>query len=318
MSKKIVSFCLLLMILFTLAVPVFAAEVSIDNWYNTQQPYNESIAFFDSKGAISTVDYSDTGLTYTNPAKTSTSQMSFRFVSTGSVDGWELAMVDSFDYYLNLIVFSETDSKSEFTYFPGDMYIEYSNHDGHNVNTVLEDVNISHYDTAHYLGFSCTGRIPNNEYFGCPIRMLRTYRGTGSYPANIRAFIIIYQVPKSADGVSVDAAAIVDAINSQTQQLTSLIQGNGGDQDADAANSELSEVIGQVDHIEQDIHHQAQEAFNAADSIVNQFDPAAFSNAGNLYKQLSQNAFSSLGLISVFILIPLILFCVGAFIGKLK
>lgn len=318
MSKKIVSFCLLLAILVTLAVPVFAAEVQMENWYNTQQPYGKTLAFFDSTGVISSVNYSDTGLTFTNPASTSTSQMSFRFVSSGAVDGWEVAMVDAYDYYLNLIVFSEVESKSEFTYFPGDMYIEYSNHDGHQVNTVLDDVHISHYDTAHYLGFSCIGRIPDNEYFGCPVRMLRTYQGTGSYPANIRAFILIYQVPKTSDGVSIDAAAIVDAINSQTQQLTSLIQGNGGDPDADAANSELSEVIGQVDQIEQDIHLQAQEAFNAADSIVNQFDPAAFSNAGNLYKELSQNAFSSLGLISVFILIPLILFCVGAFIGKLK
>lgn len=332
MSKKILSVCLALVFLCTLAVPVFAAEGDenyVSNWYNTQQPYNETVYYYDAQNENDFAYYYETGLKFSNAASSNTSIMGFGFSDEAGIGGWELSMSNAYDYYINVICFAETTAVTDFTFYPTDFDIEYNAHNGGPVYRNLDDISISHYDTSHTLGYSSVGRIPRDEYFGCPIRALNCFEGSGTVPANLQVFILVYQVPKLEGGVSADGAAIVAAINNQTTQYLSkidqqtnilggLIQGNGGDPDADSANSELSEVIGQVDQIEQDIHLQAQEAFNAADSIVNQFDPATFSNAGNLYKELSQNAFSSLSLISVFILIPLILFCVGAFIGKLK
>lgn len=332
MSKKILSVCLALILLCTLSVPVFAAEGDenyVSNWYNTQQPYNETVYYYDAQNSNDFAYYYETGLKFSNAASSNTSIMGFGFSDEAGIGGWELSMSNAYDYYVNVICFAETSAVTDFTFFPTDFDIEYNSHDGGPVYKNLEDVHISHYDTSHTLGYSAVGRIPRDEYFGCPIRCLNCFEGSGTVPANLQVFILVYQVPKLEDGVSADGAAIVAAINNQTTQYLSkidqqtsilggLIQGDGGDSDAGEANSELSEVIGKVDQIEQDIHLQAQEAFNAADSVINQFDPAAFSDAGNLYKELSENAFSSLGLISVFILIPLILFCVGAFIGKLK
>lgn len=331
MSKKILSVCLAFVFLCTLSVPVFAAEENtgtVHNWYNTQQPYTETVYYYDAQGDNEFAYYYDTGLQFSNAASANTTIMAFGFSDNGGTGGWEMSCNQAFDYYANLIVYSETTSVSDFTFYPADFFIEYTAHSGTPIRRDLESVQISHYDTRHSLGYSACGKIPVDSYFGCPIRSF-SCSGSGSVPANIKVFILMYQVPKSADGVSADGAAIVAAINNQTTQYLSkidqqttilggLIQGNGGDPAAGSANSELSEVIGKVDVIEQDIHQQAENAFKASDSLINTFNPAEFNTAGNLYKSLSQQAFNSLGLISVFILIPLILFCVGAFIGKLK
>ena len=331
MSKKILSVCLALVFLFTLAVPVFAAEGDenyVSNWYNTQQPYGDTVYYYDAQDDNDFAYYYDTGLQFTNVASSDISTMAFGFSDEAGTGGWELSLNPAYDYYANLIVYAETTSVSDFTYYPSTFFIEYTAHDGTSRRRDLESLQISHYDTRHTLGYTVTGKIPVDSYFGCPIRSYST-RGSGSIPANLHVFMLIYQVPKSSDGVSADGAAIVAAINNQTTQyltkldqqttiLGGLIQGNGGDPAAGDANSELSEVIGKVDVIEQDIHQQAENAFKASDSLINTFNPADFNTAGNLYKSLSQQAFNSLGLISVFILIPLILFCVGAFIGKLK
>lgn len=332
MSKKILSVCLALVFLCTLAVPVFAAEGDenyVSNWYNTQQPYNETVFYYDAQNENDFAYYYETGLKFSNAASSNTTIMGFGFSDEAGVGGWELSMSNAYDYYVNVICFAETSAVTDFTFYPTDFDIEYNSHNGGPVYRNLEDISISHYDTSHTLGYSAVGRIPRDEYFGCPIRTLNCFEGSGTVPANLQVFILVYQVPKSADGVSADGAAIVAAINNQTTQYLSkidqqttilggLIQGNGGDPAAGDANSELSEVIGKVDVIEQDIHQQAENAFKASDSLINTFNPAEFNTAGNLYKSLSQQAFNSLGLISVFILIPLILFCVGAFIGKLK
>lgn len=332
MSKKILSVCLAFVFLCTLAVPVFAAESTettgvVSNWYNTQQPYDETCYYYDGIGTNDFAYYYDTGLNFTNTANSTVSVMAFGFSDDGGTGGWEMSCNPAFDYYVNLIVYADTTAVSDFTFYPTDFYIEYTAHDGTPIRRDLEAVSISHYDTKHTLGYSVVGRIPVDSYFGCPIRSLMC-SGSGSVPAGLKVSILMYQVPKSSDGVTIDVSAIVNAITQQTTDILSkmskytskIVNTLEGDSDSSAEqiNSELSQVIGQVDGVEQDIHEQAEEAFLASDSIISSFNPSAFKRAGNIYKTYSQVAFDAMGQISFFIIIPLILFCAGAFIGKLR
>ena len=133
MSKKILSVCLALVFLCTLAVPVFAAEGDenyVSNWYNTQQPYDETCYYYDGIGTNDFAYYYNTGLQYTNGPSTNTTIMAFGFSDDAGTGGWELSLNPAYDYYANLIVYAETTSVSDFTFYPSKFYIEYTDHSG--------------------------------------------------------------------------------------------------------------------------------------------------------------------------------------------
>lgn len=312
MSKKIISICLVFILSFALMVPVcFAAN---EHWYNVVNPVGIQGIYISNQTQIS--DYAN--LNSSGYWETNSRAVSSDYLTFGFNPNWTLSYSSAYDYWITWQCFAFMDNDiSKFSFYPTDFDAEY--YDIHTYQWKrygLENVSFSHLDSYGKAGFSCFAKFPDN--FNATIESISAYGSYGTVPANLISVVQIYQVPKNSDGSSQDTAQVIAAIQAQTETLAGLIQGNGGDPDAGAVNSELSAAIDDVDRVEQDIHMQAEEAFKASDSLIQSFDPEAFQSAGNLYKQLSQSAFDSLGLISVFILIPLILFCVGAFIGKLK
>ena len=335
MSKKIISICLMFILSLTLMVPVcFAAD---NPWVNEiigldgQTLSNAYLVQWSGAefywGDPVPEDYARSGgyplfnqtLPYHEHKTTD-----FLRINQPSI----FLSIEGYDIYYVTVVRSMSglspDYQSEFSFYPltAKLYTVDGDHNGYDAVNVSK---VTHTDSQFInadrlnMGFSAVWKLPDNLENNA-VSYVEFTSPSGSMINGNSVFnnYILYAPAGDSAAQSANVQRIVDAIQSQTDELSNLIQGNGGDPAAGAINSELSSAIEDVDRVEQDIHMQAEEAFKASDSLIQSFDPAAFQSAGNLYKQLSQSAFDSLGLISVFILIPLILFCVGAFIGKLK
>lgn len=310
MSKKILSVCLCLVLSVALTIPAFAVG---EAWYNVQFPTEKGV-YQNSKGLISSyVSPEEKHVYITDSTKFTGSWISFALNSN-----WAISYSPAYDYWITFQCYGVgLDSISEFSFYPTTFEVRYYDiHTDTYKNHNISDISFGHFDSSQRAGFSCFAKLPDN--FNATIHEFVVNGNSGTFPKNLRAVVQLYQVPKNDDGSSVAAAQVIAAIQDQTDRLEDLIQGNGGDSAAESVNSEINSAISDIDNVEQDIHDQAEEAFRASDSLINQFDPSSFTSAGNLYKELSESAFSSLGSVAVFIFIPLILFCAGAFIGKLK
>lgn len=195
---------------------MFAAE----DWYNSQQPFSESVCLYTGTGTNYYAVYGQDGVTFNNPKTPSSKFVSLLFAEPEYESGWDLVVSEAYDYYITAIV-QAPGEPTDFTYYPTGLSVEYATH-----NDVLkirvEEQKITHYEGRNTTGFYGTGKIPETIYFGNQLRAV-WFDGltAGTVGANVSAFIYVWQVPKADSSAADGSAAIVQALQDQTAALMS-------------------------------------------------------------------------------------------------
>lgn len=195
---------------------MFAAE----DWYNSQQPFGESVCLYTGTGTNYYAVYGQDGVTFNNPKTPSSKVVSLLFAEPEYESGWDLVVSEAYDYYITAIV-QAPGEPTDFTFYPTGLSVEYATHSDV-LKIRVEEQKITHYEGRNTTGFYGTGKIPDTIYFGNQLRAV-WFDGltAGTVGANASAFIYVWQVPKADNSAADGSAAIVQALQDQTAALMS-------------------------------------------------------------------------------------------------
>lgn len=219
----------------------FAAE-TVQLTYNVIVPQGYYFSFYpSSQNKPEFGSFWDSNLNYfanTNDSFSASAAITARVADEEDV--WVIPYNAGYDYYLTMTCWSVCELEN-FTFWPTGLRYVYKNHDGTNTGVSLSDVKISHVDGVNTLGFNITGKFPDMVN---GIKYLQAL-GSGTVGENLNVFFGVYIVPKSDDGTSADAAAVVSAIQDQTQALIDVPddQQAAAEQYVDDKTAELQEVL---------------------------------------------------------------------------